>query len=72
MFLKSKKANTLVEILDSKELIDPMQNTIHGRIQSGQEEQDPEPIAKSDLMFPSGEDLPRCWIDADYQLAETN
>jgi hypothetical protein len=29
--------------------------------------QDPEKFAKSELQFPSGEPLPRCWLDAHYR-----
>jgi hypothetical protein len=67
MFLQSKEQGVLVEVLDVKELIDPSTSEIQGRIQSGQEEQDPEAFAKEGLVFPSGEALPRCWLDADYQ-----
>jgi hypothetical protein len=42
------------------------------RVQAGEEEQDPEPIEKQNLIFPSGESLPRCWIDADYQKEKSN
>lgn len=71
MFLHSKKADALVKVLDNTELIDPSTNTIQGRLQAGEEEQDPEQFAKTDLLFPSGETLPRCWMDADYR-SQTN
>lgn len=67
MFLQSKKERALVEVLDTTALIDPMKNMIPGRVQAGQEEQDPEQFSKDDLIFPSGEELPRCWIDANYR-----
>ncbi|UBF26320.1 acetyltransferase [Kovacikia minuta CCNUW1] len=56
-----------MEILDTKALIDPLENKIPIQVQAGQEEQDPESIPKQNLIFPSGESLPRCWLDADYQ-----
>jgi len=71
MFLHSKKAGALVKVTDPTELIDPSTDTIQGRIQAGEEEQDPERFAKTDLIFPSGETLPRCWVDADYR-SKTN
>jgi hypothetical protein len=37
------------------------------KIQEGQEEQEPESVQKQNLVFPSGESLPMCWIDADYR-----
>ena len=34
----------------------------------GDEElQDPAEVAKADLAFPSGEALPRCWVDSAYK-----
>jgi hypothetical protein len=67
MFLQNKETGVLVEILDTKALIDPLKSKITGQVQAGEEEQDPEGISKQNLIFPSGESLPRCWIDADYQ-----
>jgi hypothetical protein len=67
MFLHSKQKDALVEVLDIEGLINPNQEEVLGQIQSGEEEQDPEPSSKADLIFPSGESLPRCWVDADYR-----
>jgi hypothetical protein len=72
MLLKNKENNTLVEILDIQEVISPSRHKIMIRVQAGEEEQDPEPIEKQNLIFPSGESLPRCWIDADYQKEKSN
>ncbi|NJR40451.1 MAG: acetyltransferase [Leptolyngbyaceae cyanobacterium CSU_1_4] len=69
MLLHNKKKDALVEVLDLVALIDPNQREISGQVQSGQEEQDPEPTLKADLIFPSGENLPRCWVDADYRTS---
>ena len=67
MYLKDKRNGDLVEILDIRSLTDPGQNKIAGRYHAGEEMQDPENFSKSDLLFPSGEDLPRCWIDTLYR-----
>ncbi|MCU0565521.1 MAG: acetyltransferase [Oculatellaceae cyanobacterium Prado106] len=69
MLLEDKQAGTLIEILDLEALISPTKDTVPGRNQAGQEEQDPEDYSKQNLAFPSGEDLPRCWLDADYRTA---
>ncbi len=69
MLLQVKDTGTLVEILKIEELIDPNNDVIHGQKQQGEEEQDPEPIKKENLVFPSGESIPRCWVDANYQKA---
>lgn len=68
MLLQNKQTGTLVEILDLEALISPAQNNVTAQIQEGQEEQDPEQMAKRDLIFPSGEALPQCWLDANYQM----
>ncbi len=67
MLLQNKENGTLVEILDLQEVISPAHDKIMVRVQDGQEEQDPESIQKQSLIFPSGESLPLCWIDADYR-----
>lgn len=67
MFLHSKQAGSLVKIVDVNELIDPSKDAVKARVQEGQEEQDPEQFAKGDLVFPSGESLPLCWLDANYR-----
>ncbi|WP_373546129.1 acetyltransferase [Chamaesiphon sp.] len=69
MFLQSKGSETLIEIKDKdlEILFNPLKNEIEGRIQEGEEEQDPQPFSKQELTFASGEDLPRCWIDPNYR-----
>jgi hypothetical protein len=67
MLLKDKQNGTLIEVLDITTLINPMAEEIRGSIQNGEEEQPPEDITKAKLIFPSGENLPRCWLDVNYQ-----
>jgi hypothetical protein len=69
MYLKHKKSGNLVEILDMKAVIDPCQARVVGRYHAGEELQDPENFSKSDLVFPSGEALPVCWLDPNYKSA---
>ncbi|MDX2215220.1 MAG: hypothetical protein SFY66_18295 [Oculatellaceae cyanobacterium bins.114] len=66
MLLQDKQTGTLVEVLDVADLVNPTTDQIQGRIQAGQEEQAPEGIAKNQLVFPSGEELPRCWVDSNF------
>lgn len=66
MLLKDKQTDTLVEILDVETLLNPTKPDVPGQIQAGQEEQNPTSFEKENLKFPSGEELPRCWKDADY------
>ncbi|MEM7591533.1 MAG: acetyltransferase, partial [Cyanobacteria bacterium P01_A01_bin.83] len=68
MLLKSKQNDSLVEISDIIELIDPSKQKVTGQIQSGEEEQDPPPFDKKELVFPSDENLTQCWVNSDYNL----
>jgi hypothetical protein len=69
MFLHNKETNSLVEIVDIEKLINPNQDEVVAKSQSGEEEQEPESMHKNNLIFPSGESLPRCWLDANYRNA---
>ncbi|MBW4496242.1 MAG: acetyltransferase [Oscillatoria princeps RMCB-10] len=69
MFLMDKKNYDLLEVMALEDMYDPCKSNITARSHSGEEMQDPETFLKSELMFPSGEPLPRCWVDAHYQHA---
>lgn len=69
MLLQTKNTGELVKILDVQQLIDPNNKDVQGQDQEGQEEQNPESFKKENLVFPSGETLPRCWMDANYKNA---
>ncbi|ALF56216.1 acetyltransferase [Nostoc piscinale CENA21] len=70
MLLQIKNTHDLVKITDIQELIDPNVNVVHAKDQEGQEEQDMDTFEKQNLVFPSGESLPRCWLDANYRVAK--
>ncbi|TCK19326.1 hypothetical protein DFR30_2636 [Thiogranum longum] len=67
MFLKDKSTGDLVEVLDMAAMIDPCSVELEGRYHAGEELQDPARFVKKQLAFPSGEELPRCWIDVGYR-----
>ncbi len=67
MLLQAKDNGSIVEILDIQELINPVTDIVKGQNQLGEEEQDPTSYKKENLVFPSGESLPRCWVDAEYR-----
>ena len=67
MYLKEKSSSHLVEIISLRELFDPFNSYISGRLHYGEEVQEPEAIAKEALAFPSNEPLPQCWLNAHYQ-----
>ncbi|MEB3121120.1 MAG: acetyltransferase [Snowella sp.] len=67
MLLQEKETGNLVKVMDFQSLINPNESEIIIQIQAGQEEQDPELRRKNNLSFPSGENLPICWLDANYR-----
>jgi hypothetical protein len=69
MFLENKETGDLVEILEPEDLFNPVKTSIPAQVQAGQEEQEPTSISKENLRFPSGESLPRCWLDANYRTS---
>ena len=69
MYLRDKASGDLVEVMDLSAMVDPCVAELKGRFHAGEELQDPALYAKGDLEFPSGEALPRCWIDAEYRAA---
>ncbi|MDX8410495.1 MAG: acetyltransferase [Mariprofundaceae bacterium] len=68
MFLKDGKSSDLVEIIDVHVLFDPTEESVQVRFQAGEEVGDPVLFSKDGLLFPSGESLPRCWLDPHYRM----
>ena len=67
MYLKHIPSGDLVEVIGLSALFDPFVKCIEGRIHAGEELQEPAEFSKAVLVFPSGESLPRCWVDPDYR-----
>jgi len=67
MYLKRKSDGHLIEVLGLTDLSNPTHKNVVGRLHYGEEIQDPEQFPKTDLLFPSGEELPRCWVDVHYR-----
>jgi len=67
MFLKNRRNGDMVKVSDMTSLTNLYRDTVKGRYQAGEEEQDPETFCKDDLVFLSGEALPRCWTDPNYR-----
>ncbi|EDM67767.1 MAG: acetyltransferase [Moritella sp.] len=70
MFFKHRGNNDMIEVIGQDDLTNLFHNTVLGRYQVGEEQQDPESFNKSDLLFLSGEELPRCWTDPHYREHE--
>jgi len=68
MFLKDTQSGDLVEVLDPKEMFDPASSTMKVRYQAGEEVGEPVHAEKTRLEFPSGESLPKCWLDIHYRV----
>ncbi len=67
MLLMDKQTQHLVEVEDLISLCNPFENTVDACSNYGEEKQDPEPFSKLNLMFPSGEDLPQCWVEPHFR-----
>lgn len=67
MFVKQRNSDHLVEVLELADLFNPSHTEVLGRYHYGEEAQDPEKFSKSDLIFLSDEELPRCWTDPHYR-----
>lgn len=70
MLLKQKTSGHMVEVANYINLIDLNVDEVVGRYQEGEEVQDPNKFKKQDLVFLSGEALPRCWFDPHYRDSE--
>ncbi len=70
MFLKQKSEGHLVEVLSLNDLFNPTHPSVVGRLSYGEELGEADKFPKANLAFPSGEDLPRCWVDAHYRDQE--
>ncbi len=67
MFLRHIPSGDLVEVLDTTVLFDPFLGEVPARFHAGEEMPEPAVFPKSELAFPSGEPLPRCWVDPRYR-----
>lgn len=67
MLLKEKSSGHMVDVLSMMDLINLNRDEIVGRYQEGEDVQDPMKFSKDNLVFLSGEELPRCWTDPHYR-----
>jgi len=70
MLLNQISSGHMVEVSNLVDLINLNCDEVMGRYQEGEEAQDPMAFNKSDLIFLSGEQLPRCWTDPHYRDGE--
>jgi hypothetical protein len=67
MFLITRQDGSLMEVLSLPQLFDPFCPALRGRLHAGEELQEPDSFLKTELIFPSGEPLPCCWLDPHYK-----
>lgn len=68
MFLRDSHNDDLVVVINPAEAFDPSIVHVDVRYQAGEEQGDPVKVAKSQLLFPSGEPLPKAWLDMHYRV----
>jgi len=67
MLLKQKSNGHMIEVVNFIDLVDLNNEEVVGRYQEGEEPQDHGKFKKQDLVFLSGEELPKCWFDPHYR-----
>ena len=67
MLLRQRKSGHMVEVINLLELVKLNNDEVTGRFLEGEEVQDPDTFKKNDLIFLSGEALPKCWVDPHYR-----
>ncbi len=60
----------MIDVNAMSDLTNLYHEKVSGQYQAGEEVQYPEEFNKSDLVFLSGEELPRCWTDPHYRSAK--
>ncbi len=68
MFLKSRANGDMVDVSTIQDLTNLYHDKVVGCYQAGEELQDPQEFSKSELVFLSGEELPKCWTDPKYRV----
>ncbi len=67
MLLKERSSGKSVEILDLSQLFSLFEDEVLSRFPPGDNSDSSQNIKKSELIFTSGEELPRCWLDPHYR-----
>lgn len=69
MFLRNRTNNDLAQVIELDELMDPNSTSVTVRYHAGEEAGEPIKVNKADFCFPSGEQLPKCWLDVHYRVS---
>jgi len=68
MYLMHKPSGDMIEVLNLDRLFNPTHCEVNGRFLAGDGLQEPAAFGKDDLVFPSGERLPRCWVNPSHKV----
>ncbi len=68
MFVKNRNNGDMIDVVKMSDLTNLYHDTVLGCYQAGEEQQDPQEFSKAELVFLSGEELPRCWTDPNYRV----
>ncbi|OIP99272.1 MAG: acetyltransferase [Zetaproteobacteria bacterium CG2_30_46_52] len=68
MYLRNKSNEDLAEVEQLDVLMDPHATSLMVHYFAGEEMGEPVSVDKVDMVFPSGEALPRCWLDPHYRM----
>ncbi len=66
MYLKHVTTGDLIEVIDLQDVINPYSTTVLARGFKDEWVQRAEKYLKSELAFPSGEELPGCWTKKEF------
>lgn len=69
MFVKNLTSGDLAQVDDMVQLTDPYTKTVMLHYFAGEEMGDTFSANKDDFVFPSGEKLPKCWVDPHYRMS---
>lgn len=68
MFLKSRNNDNMIDMSRICDLTNLYHNKVLGCYQNSEELQDQQEFDKSDLVFLSGVELPKCWTAPNYRV----
>lgn len=72
MILKHKSTEKVMQVVELQDLMNPLHEQVSMQANYGEEAQEAETVDKQDLLFPSGEGLPRAWTDPHYRDEEVD
>jgi len=69
MLVRNVNNGDLAQVENLEQLTDPNEKTVMIHYFAGEEIGDSTSANKTDFVFPSGEALPKCWLDPHYRAS---